>query len=267
MLVTHDVNGLVTRRANAPDGRPSCANLSAVRTALGIGAVGAVGAIGVAAYAAPSLVRALPPTLFPALCGITTTGHVALTFDDGPDPASTPAILAMLDRLGWRATFFCLGSMVDKAPSLAKEMVDAGHELAVHGYVHEGAIRRTPRDLSDDVARTRDLLHETTGREAHWYRPPFGELSGGSFVAARRAGLRLILWSAWGRDWRADATPGSIVRDLAKGTVAGGTLLLHDSDCTATPSSWRMTLAALPLLHERLDGLRVGPLREHGLAA
>jgi peptidoglycan/xylan/chitin deacetylase (PgdA/CDA1 family) len=228
-----------------------------------------VGALAAAAYAAPSLARAMPPTLLPNLCGIGNSDHLALTFDDGPDPGSTPAVLDMLDRLGWRATFFCLGSMAERAKSLAAEMVAAGHEIAVHGYIHEGALRRTPAALVDDVARTRDLLHDATGVAPHWYRPPFGEMSGGTLVAARRTGLRLVLWSAWGKDWRPVATPGSVVADLAKGVLRGGTALLHDSDCTSTPSSWRITVAALPLLQEHVDGLglRVGPLGEHGLAA
>ena len=258
-----------------------------MKPAYALGAVGATAVAGAAAYAAPSLVRALPPRLFPSLCGIGRRGHVALTFDDGPDPASTPAVLDMLDRLGWRATFFCLGSMAEStggtgpeagaragansAPGLLQEMVAAGHEIAVHGYTHDGAIRRTPGKLVDDVTRTRDLLHHVTGTVPHWYRPPYGEMSAGTFVAARRSGLRLVLWSAWGRDWRPEATPGSVVNDLSRGTVDGGTLLLHDSDCTSVPSSWRMTVAALPLLAERLGQyehpLDVGILGDHGLDA
>jgi peptidoglycan-N-acetylglucosamine deacetylase len=76
-----------------------------------------------------------------------------------------------------------------------------------------------------------------------------------------------VLWSAWGRDWRAEATPGSVVADLDRGILRGGTILLHDSDCTSATSAWRITVAALPLLAEHLDrmGLRVGPLRDHGV--
>ena len=76
-----------------------------------------------------------------------------------------------------------------------------------------------------------------------------------------------MLWSAWGRDWRAEATPASVVADIGRGVVAGGTVLLHDSDCTSATSSWRTTVAALPLLAELLDGLglRVGTLAGHGL--
>lgn len=224
------------------------------------------------AYAAPALawIAPLRNRFAPALAGIgPDRGHAALTFDDGPDPASTPAVLEALDRLGWRATFFCLGSMVEAAPSLAAEMAAAGHELAVHGYHHRGALRRTPRQLAEDLIRARDIIGDAGGQATHWYRPPFGEMSAGVFSAGRAAGLRPILWSAWGRDWRAEATPATVIDDLSGGILRGGTILLHDSDCTSAPGSWRTTVAALPLLAERLDGLAVlpGPLREHGLAA
>ena len=154
-----------------------------------------------------------------------------------------------------------------EAGSLTAELVAAGHEVAVHGWAHEGAVRRTPAALVDDVRRCRDTIAEATGIAPHWYRPPFGELSLGSFVAARALDLRLVLWSAWGRDWRAEATPASVVSDVTRGVVAGGTVLLHDSDCTSAEASWRITVAALPLLADLFAnlGLEVGPLRDHGL--
>jgi len=230
-----------------------------------------VAGVAAAAYAAPSLVGWLPARfgVAPHLHGVGRRGHVAITFDDGPDPASTPAVLAALDQLGWSATFFCLGEMTAAAPSLAAEVVAAGHEVGVHGYVHEGAIRRRPAALADDVCRARDVIAHAAGVVPQWYRPPFGELSLGSWVAASQAGLQLILWSAWGRDWRAEATAESVVGDLRKGVLDGGTILLHDSDCTSSPGSWRNTIAALPLLAEHLDGLglTVGRLCDHGLAA
>ncbi|MET0421165.1 MAG: polysaccharide deacetylase family protein, partial [Acidimicrobiia bacterium] len=89
-------------------------------------------------HATPALggVSPIGVRLTPRLVGIGRRGHVALTFDDGPDPASTPAILGVLDELGWSATFFMLGEMVRRAPGLARDVADAGHEIAVHGDVH-----------------------------------------------------------------------------------------------------------------------------------
>jgi peptidoglycan-N-acetylglucosamine deacetylase len=205
----------------------------------------------------------------PTLAGVGRAGHVALTFDDGPDPTSTPAILDELDRLGWRATFFLLGPMVRRAPSLAAELAARGHEIGVHGDEHRSHLHRTPAAIRADVARARDSIAEATGGESVWFRPPFGALSVGSLTAAHQLGLQPVLWTTWGRDWRAEATGATVLADVARGLRPGATVLLHDSDCTSAPESWRSTLAALSPMAELFAarGLTVGPLGEHGLRA
>lgn len=224
-----------------------------------------------ATHAAPALsnVDVLRRRLLPGLSGVGTPGHVALTFDDGPQPESTPAFLEALDRLGWKATFFMLGSMVDRAPGLAAEVAAAGHEVAVHGYEHRSEMFRVYPAIAADLARAVDRVSTATGRAQRWFRPPYGTLSAGGVVAARRQGLRTVLWSTWGRDWRAEATPETVVADVERHLAPGATVLLHDSDCTSAPGAWRSALGALDPLAELFAsrGLTVGPLADHGLAA
>jgi peptidoglycan-N-acetylglucosamine deacetylase len=205
--------------------------------------------------------------LFPTLSGRGDAGRVALTFDDGPDPVSTTRILEGLDRLGWQATFFMLGSMVERNPSVAADVAAAGHEVAVHGFEHRSHLARLGADLRDDVARAVDAVALASGRAPRWFRPPYGSISWATLSAARAAGLQTVLWTAWGRDWRAEATPDSVVADVARGLAPGGTVLLHDSDCTSAPGSWRVTLASLDPLAELFArrNLTVGTLGEHGL--
>jgi peptidoglycan/xylan/chitin deacetylase (PgdA/CDA1 family) len=214
-------------------------------------------------------VSALGIRLTPGLVGLGCRDHVALTFDDGPDPASTPEFLDVLDALGWRATFFMLGSRVRGHRGLAAEVVARGHEVAVHGDEHSSMLRRTPRRAADDIRRCRDSIVEVTGQVPTWFRPPFGILSLGALRGARRLGLTTVLWTTWGRDWRAEATEDTIVTDVLHRYLEGGTVLLHDSDCQSAPQSWRATLGALPRLADafRERGLVAGPLRDHGLAA
>jgi len=85
--------------------------------------------------------------------------------------------------------------------------------------------------------------------------------------AARRAELRTVLWTTWGRDWRKEATPETVTADVLRRYVAGGTVLLHDSDCESFPGSWRSTLGALAPLADAFAarGLTAGPLRDHGV--
>jgi peptidoglycan-N-acetylglucosamine deacetylase len=205
----------------------------------------------------------------PRLVGRGQPGHVALTFDDGPDPTSTPAVLQELDRLGWHATFFMLGTMARRAPALVGEVAAAGHEVAVHGDEHRNMLRRTPRGARDDIRRATDTVADLSGAEPIWFRPPFGILSLGALSGAKRAQLTTVLWTTWGRDWRKEATPDTVVADVLRRYVDGGTVLLHDSDCESYPGSWRATLGALAPLADQLAarGLTVGPLREHGLAS
>jgi peptidoglycan/xylan/chitin deacetylase (PgdA/CDA1 family) len=235
---------------------------------VGVG-LGAAAAGAVVVNSAPSLVAlsSIGRRLSPALSGVGRPSHVALTFDDGPDPASTPEFLTVLDELGWRATFFMLGDMARRAPGLAEEVAAAGHEIAVHGDEHRSQLRRSPRATRDDIARARDSIAAASGREPAWFRPPFGTLSLAGLRAARDLGLATVLWTAWGRDWRAVATPESVTDDVMSGFVDGGTVLLHDSDCTSAPESWRSSLGALPLLAKELAerGLEVGPVADHGI--
>lgn len=216
----------------------------------------------------------LPPVrrqLTPALAGLGRPGHLALTFDDGPDPDGTPAVLEVLQRLGWRATFFLLGRMVQAAPEVAAAVVAGGHEIAVHGHGHEHGylLARSARSTEDDLGLAIGAIEAATGVRPHWYRPPYGVLTTAGLRAARRHGLRPVLWSAWGKDWLPGATPRSVVRELTRGVLSGGTALLHDSDVTSAPGTWRVTARALPLLAEEVERrrLRVGPLAEHKVRA
>ena len=220
-----------------------------------------------AGHAGPS-VSAIGPlrrALLPRLAGGGRADHVALTFDDGPDRASTPAFLEALDGLGWRATFFMLGCMVERDPGLAGEVAAAGHEVALHGYDHVSHLRRAPGPVEDDLRRGFDVVADATGHAPVWFRPPYGHLSGGTCRAARRLGLRTVLWTAWGRDWTATATAASVVGHVARAVGPGGTVLLHDSDCTSAPHSWRSALGALPGLADLFAARRlaVGPLGDH----
>ncbi|MGW2331363.1 polysaccharide deacetylase family protein [Streptomyces sp. NPDC001700] len=205
--------------------------------------------------------------LFPALAGRGRSNHIALTFDDGPDPHSTPRFLDALDELAVSATFFVLGESVLRYPRTTREIALRGHELAVHGWTHSRPwLPRPVRDITE-VASAARAVRLATGAEPLWYRPPYGVLTGGRWLAAVRAGLRPILWSAWGRDWSPNATPASVLATLRGGLQGGATVLLHDTDRAGSLGCWRVTLAALPHLVTacRAAGLEVGPLADHGV--
>jgi len=170
----------------------------------------------------------------------------ALTFDDGPHPRGTPAVLDALARAGARATFFLVGERVLASPALAREIVAAGHDVALHCHRHRNLLRLTPRQTRADIQRAQHVIGEHTGRAPALYRPPYGVLNASALRLARARGWRTLLWSHWGRDWEAHATPASIAELLTRGAGEGAVLLLHDGDDYSAPCSWQRTAAALP---------------------
>ncbi|WP_337796186.1 polysaccharide deacetylase family protein [Actinopolymorpha rutila] len=228
------------------------------------------GALLVAAGAVADLlptVTAVSPVrrLCPGLAGRGDPGHVALTLDDGPHPVATPLLLQRLDELAVRATFFLLAEQVRRYPRVAYETRERGHEIAVHGLRHDPPTR--PWRAGTDLVEAHRIIADVTGAKPGWYRPPYGVLTTSRAVAARRLGLRPVLWTADGRDWAAGADGDSVARRVLARLDGGGTVLLHDSDVAAVPGSWRSALGALDTIvgHCRAQGLLVGPLRDHGL--
>jgi peptidoglycan/xylan/chitin deacetylase (PgdA/CDA1 family) len=224
-------------------------------------------ALGTVAGPALASIGPLRRRASPMLSGIGPLHRVALTFDDGPDSRSTPSFLDLLDRYDVRATFFLLGEHVTTHRHLVGRMAQSGHELAVHGWDHTCVLRKRPSALREELRRTSALLEDLTGDPVHWYRPPYGVLSTPALLAARDVGLQTVLWSAWGRDWERRATPTGIARTVERALRPGGTVLLHDTDRTSAPDSWRRTLAASDVLladwaHR---GMPTGPLGAHGI--
>ncbi len=212
-----------------------------------------------AAGAAWSL-PALAP-LVPSLCGSlgiprTLSGEqsaVALTFDDGPHPRGTPAVLDALAATGARATFFLIGEQVRREPALAREIVAAGHSVALHGDRHRLQLRVPPRALAADLDRGLATIAEAAGVAPRHYRPPFGIFSPAGLAIVRRRGWAPLLWSRWGHDWRLHRTPGQIADEVTERLAAGDVLLLHDADHYSQPGSWQRTAAALPAVLAEIE--------------
>ena len=188
--------------------------------------------------------------------------EVALTFDDGPHPVATPAVLQVLDDLNVRATFFLVGERVEQMPALVREIVAAGHGIGVHGYRHRPQVLLWPRHVYEDIYRGLAVVGEVTGLYPRHFRPPYGIVTGVGLRAVRRLGGETWLWTADGRDWRPRATAQGIAGRVLRQTRGGGVILLHDSDAYGSTGSWRQVLGALPTVVQglRARGLHIRPL-------
>ncbi|HVW24797.1 MAG TPA: polysaccharide deacetylase family protein [Polyangiaceae bacterium] len=172
---------------------------------------------------------------------------VALTFDDGPSPVTTPRVLEALAVAGARATFFVLGAKAEAHPDVLREIVAAGHELGVHGYQHHHLYALlTPDTVARDIQRARDVVERETGIVAKWFRPPVGQVSPRTAAGARRAGVPIVAWSVRGLDGLRARTPEQVVSRVTPGLVPGAIVLLHDAaeDEDFEPAG----IAALPRL-------------------
>jgi len=220
----------------------------------GAAIAGALGGVAVVGYLLPGLAGAWPALRGPL--GVedhTASGRgYALTFDDGPHAQGTPAVLEILARERVGATFFLVGEQLLRNPALGREIVAAGHEIALHCHRHRNLLRLGPRQVREDIDRAQEIIETATGRSPTLYRPPYGVLNASALSLARARGWRTLLWSQWGRDWEARATPQSIAERVTAGAGEGAVLLLHDADDYSAPRSWQRTVAALPRILDTL---------------
>ena len=209
-----------------------------------------------AVHAAPASALFSPGRLlFPAITRVGTDEAVALTFDDGPD-RGLDSFLDLLEEAQARATFFVVGEQVKHAPERLKEIVFRGHEIAVHCHQHRNHLRLTPGQVKEDMHRAKEIIEEAAEHPTRLFRPPYGVFNLASWIESSRLRWERVLWTRWGRDWEARATPRSIA-DTIGYPEAGDILLLHDSDRYATPGSWRNTLGALPTILERISEMNL----------
>jgi peptidoglycan/xylan/chitin deacetylase (PgdA/CDA1 family) len=187
---------------------------------------------------------------YPGIQRVKPGGHAVLTFDDGPDEDATPAVLDALDDVGGRATFFLLASQVDVQIEIAREIIDRGHEVGLHGYGHERHDRIPSAGSRDDVLRGHAAIEELVGVQCRWYRPPYGKMAPGSVDACRALGMTPVYWSAWGLDWE-NVGVARIAEVVCEQLDDGGILLLHDSARYARRPSAVPTARAIPLIATR----------------
>lgn len=230
--------------------------------------VGTAAAVGAAAGGMATLAwAALAPNarLFGPVVGRgdATRREIYLTFDDGPDPRTTPAILETLAALRVPATFFVIGARARRHPDLVREAWAAGHEIGNHTYGHVKLVRAGPRRIRSELGRTHRLIRELTGESPGLFRAPHGFRNPFLAREARRFGYHVCGWTVDVRDyWRpgADVIRRRVRRRLRPGAI----ILLHDGDGENPRGDRSQTAAALPgiIRDARAAGYTFGRLRE-----
>lgn len=149
---------------------------------------------------------------------------VALTFDDGPNPKTTPTVLATLKKEHVKATFFMVGYEVKANPQLTRAVVHAGHEVGTHTYDHKSLAYLNPADALQEIVTASDAMYAATGTMPMMMRPPYGAVN-----AAHDSSIPLpsIQWAVDSQDWRVHA-PGPIIARINASTYPGSIILMHD---------------------------------------
>ncbi len=213
------------------------------------------------------LARRLAPNV--GAISSTTSLHLVLTFDDGPDPHQTLRMLDVLDRHDSTATFFVLLTRTRRYPSILEKVIAAGHEIGLHGPDHQALSDFSHRVATDRTIAARDELEQQVGSRIRWFRPPYGSQSVSSFLATRRAGLTPVLWSATTWDWKV-VSQEERIHNALKGAQPGAILLAHDgradesdrADTSTDPGCDRVELMDQILAKVGSEGLRGRSLGE-----
>jgi peptidoglycan/xylan/chitin deacetylase (PgdA/CDA1 family) len=204
----------------------------------------------------PNLVR-LPA----AAAGL---GEVAITIDDGPDPAVTPGVLELLEAHGAKASFFCIGEQARTYPELCREIVRRGHAVENHSQRHSpGFSFLGVRGFESEIAAAQATLTEITGQAPRFFRAPAGLRNPLLEPALARLGLQLASWTRRGFDTVTDDAD-RVARRLLRGLRAGDVLLLHDGHAARTPAGTPVALEVLPRVLGAIAraGLRPVTLRQ-----
>ena len=187
-------------------------------------------------------------------------GEVALTIDDGPDPEVTPAVLALLEQHGVRASFFCVGQRASRFPQLARAILARGHTIENHSERHLNRFSLLgPSAMRVEVERAQRSIAAVTGVAPRFFRAPAGLRNPFLEPALARLGLTLVSWTRRGFD-TVSADAGRVLARLTRGLAAGDILLLHDGHAARSAAGAPLILEVLPPLLAALGRARLTPV-------
>lgn len=148
--------------------------------------------------------------------------EVFITFDDGPIPEVTPAVLDILDEFNAKATFFCVGNNAEKHPELVKQLLGSGHAIGNHSWAHENGWKTGQFSYLRSVMKTDELLKTTL------FRPPYGRITKQQVDALKKK-FTLVMWDVLSGDFDPNISPAQCLRNLTENTRPGSIIVFHDS--------------------------------------
>ncbi len=183
-------------------------------------------------------------------------GEIALTFDDGPNPAWTPRLLELLARHDIKATFFLVGKFASEESALARYIANSGHAVGNHSWTHPNLARTSAAKIRDELKRTRDALEQITGKPVKLFRPPYGARRPFVLRTARELGMTPVMWNAMTNDWEEPSAERIAERLAAKVEAVGrrgraANIVLHDGGHRMLGADRGPSVRAAEILIER----------------
>ena len=228
---------------------------TSVGLAAGLAAVAAGGTVAWAALSAESQIfgRTLVAPRRP--------DEIALTFDDGPNPAATPALLEVLARVGVRASFFLIGDFVRQCPDLVREIRAAGHVVGNHTMTHPWLAWQTERKIREELSGASAVIEDVLGERVRYFRCPHGARRPVVLRAAREMGMVPVQWNVICQDWKPLGAEGILTRaadgvERRRRRGVATNLLLHDGGQEGLGARRMDTVTAVEMLVERYRGTK-----------
>lgn len=189
-----------------------------------------------------------------------TLGKVAITIDDGPDPAVTPQVLSLLAAYRAQASFFCVGERVERHPELAREIVRLGHTIENHSQHHRhGFSLLGPRGMEREIAEAQHSIVRITGDRPQFFRAPAGLRNPFLDPVLCRLQLKLASWTRRGYD-TVNSDSDRVYRRLTRSLASGDILLLHDGHCARGRLGTPVIVEVLPRLLDTLRSRQLQPM-------
>ena len=160
--------------------------------------------------------------------GTTDSGIMALTFDDGPDPEVTPAVLDILEEIGARGTFFMVGDKVKKHPHIARMILEKGHTIGNHSMSHHKMFMMRKKEIEFEIDEAQKAISDATGITPVWFRPPYGIFDFTCSGVVKKRGLSIVLWTVLSGDY-SEVSSENIVKTVKPFIRPGAIQVFHDT--------------------------------------